>query len=173
MTAVRFCVAISSLSVFAAVVMILCSKRLTVGHGALHVTLTTIILGTVLLFAWGSDASPVSVLTAAWGAAGAHGVLATAGAYLFWNWGLSRIPSGRAVFSEPRTRRCNAPRGCHPSGAASSIDDAGWSANHWCISACMRTKGRVASHPCRPAAQQTAKRTPEKTKVWTRAQPSR
>lgn len=38
--------------------MILCSKRLTVGHGALHVTVTTIILGTVLLSAWGSDASP-------------------------------------------------------------------------------------------------------------------
>ena len=63
-----------------------------------HVTVTTIILGTVLLFAWAKVMRPLrfQFSPAAWGAADAQGVLATAGAYLFWNWGLSRMPAGRA-----------------------------------------------------------------------------
>ena len=32
----------------------------------------------------------------AWGAAFAQGLLATAGAYIFWNWGLSHMPAARA-----------------------------------------------------------------------------
>ncbi|MFL6303268.1 MAG: DMT family transporter [Candidatus Sulfotelmatobacter sp.] len=85
-------------SMFAAMVMVLCSKRLIASHGALPVTATTIILGTVLLMIWVELTTPVQVhfSASAWGAAVAQGVLATAGAYLLWNWGLGHMPASKA-----------------------------------------------------------------------------
>lgn len=85
-------------SMFAAVVMVLCSKRLIASHGALAVTATTILLGTVLLMIWVELTKPVRFhfSAATWGAAVAQGVLATAGAYLFWNWGLAHMPASKA-----------------------------------------------------------------------------
>jgi drug/metabolite transporter (DMT)-like permease len=86
------------ISMFAAAVMVLCSKRLIASHGALAVTTTTILLGTVLLFAWVELTSPVRFHFSgkSWAAAAAQGLLATAGAYLFWNWGLAHMPASKA-----------------------------------------------------------------------------
>ena len=85
-------------SMFAAAVNVLCSKRLIATHGALPVTATTIILGTVLLLGWVELTTPVRFhfSPGAWGAAVAQGLLATAGAYLFWNWGLGHMPASKA-----------------------------------------------------------------------------
>ena len=85
-------------SMCAATANILCSKRLVASHGALPVTATTIILGTVLLVAWVEWTEPVRFhfSAKAWGGAMAQGVLATAAAYLFWNWGLGHVPAGKA-----------------------------------------------------------------------------
>lgn len=85
-------------SMCAAVVMVLCSKRLIASHGALPVTATTIILGTMILLAWVELTEPVRFEFSAksWGAAIAQGLLATAGAYLFWNWGLGHMPASKA-----------------------------------------------------------------------------
>ncbi len=86
------------LSMFAAVVMVLCSKRLIASHGALAVTATTIIMGTIFLLLWVELTHPLRFHFpgAAWGSAAAQGLLATAGAYLFWNWGLSHMPASNA-----------------------------------------------------------------------------
>lgn len=85
-------------SMFAAVINVLCSKRLIASHGALPVTATTIIFGTILLTVWVELTRPVrfSFSAGAWGAAVAQGLLATAGAYLFWNWGLAHMPASKA-----------------------------------------------------------------------------
>jgi drug/metabolite transporter (DMT)-like permease len=83
---------------FAAVAMILCSKRLMAEYDALQVTATMLIAGTVMLLVWVELTRPLrfrfSLQT--WAAVAAQGLLATAAAYLFWNWGLSRIPAARA-----------------------------------------------------------------------------
>ncbi|PYX47878.1 MAG: EamA family transporter [Acidobacteria bacterium] len=86
------------LSMIAAVAMILCTKRLIASHGALAVTATTIILGTIFLLAWVELTKPLRFhfSAVAWGSAAAQGLLATAGAYLFWNWGLSHMPASNA-----------------------------------------------------------------------------
>ncbi|HTW30548.1 MAG TPA: EamA family transporter [Candidatus Sulfotelmatobacter sp.] len=86
------------LSMCAAVFMILCSKHLIATHGALHVTATTIILGTIFLLIWAELSQPLRFhfSSRAWGAAVAQGLLATAGAYLCWNWGLSHMPASKA-----------------------------------------------------------------------------
>ena len=86
------------LSMCAAVAMILCSKRLIASHGALPVTATSIILGTIILLLWVELTEPVRFHFSAhaWGAAVAQGLLATAAAYLFWNWGLSHMPASKA-----------------------------------------------------------------------------
>lgn len=86
------------ISMVAAVAMILCSKRLIASHGALAVTATTIILGTIFLLIWVEITGPVRFhfSNRAWGSAVAQGLLATAGAYLFWNWGLSHMPASKA-----------------------------------------------------------------------------
>ena len=47
------------LSMFAAVAMMLCSKRLVERYDALHVTATTIALGTILLFIWVELSQPL------------------------------------------------------------------------------------------------------------------
>lgn len=85
-------------SLCGAVAMILISKRLIATHGALPVTASTIIAGTMMLGIWVELTQPVRFhfSPAAWGAAAAQGLLATAGAYLFWNWGLSHMPAARA-----------------------------------------------------------------------------
>jgi drug/metabolite transporter (DMT)-like permease len=85
-------------SLCGAVAMILISKRLIATHGALPVTASTIIAGTIMLWIWVELTQPVRFhfSPAAWGAAAAQGLLATAGAYLFWNWGLSHMPAARA-----------------------------------------------------------------------------
>lgn len=86
------------LSMCAAVVMILCSKRLIASHGAMAVTATTLLLGMIFLLAWVELTEPLRFHFSAksWGAAAAQGLLATAGAYLFWNWGLGRMPASKA-----------------------------------------------------------------------------
>jgi drug/metabolite transporter (DMT)-like permease len=85
-------------SMFAAVAMVLCSKRLIPTHGALPLTAASIILGTICLLVWVELTQPLRFhfSRAAWGGAIGQGLLATAGAYLFWNWGLSRMPASRA-----------------------------------------------------------------------------
>lgn len=85
-------------SMFAAVVMILYSKRLIATHGALHVTATTIMVGTALLLIWVELTRPLRFhfSSGAWLSAAAQGLLATFGAYLFWNWGLTCMPAARA-----------------------------------------------------------------------------
>lgn len=86
------------LSLFAAVVMILCSKRLIGNHDALQVTTATIVLGTVVLVAWAELTGPLRVhfSPTVWGATFAQGILATAVAYVLWNWGLAHMPASRA-----------------------------------------------------------------------------
>jgi len=85
-------------SLCASTAMILLSKRLIASHGALPVTASTIILGTVMLLVWVELIQPLRFhfSPAAWGAAAAQGLLATAAAYLCWNWGLSHMPAARA-----------------------------------------------------------------------------
>lgn len=85
-------------SMFAAVVMILCTKHLMARYNALHLTATMIMLGTLMLFTWVELTHPVRFhfSAEAWCAVAAQGLLATAGAYLFWNWGLARVPASRA-----------------------------------------------------------------------------
>lgn len=86
------------LSMFAAVAMILCSKRLLVTHDALQVTASIIASGTIMLILWAELSRPLRFHFSwmAWSAVVAQGLLATAGAYLCWNWGLARIPASRA-----------------------------------------------------------------------------
>ena len=86
------------LSLLAAAVMILCSKWLIRHHDALEVTASTIIFGTILLLVWVELTHPVRFRFSpgVWGAAAAQGLLATAGAYIFWNWGLAHMPASRA-----------------------------------------------------------------------------
>lgn len=86
------------LSLCAAVVMILCTKRLIATHNPLHVTATLISIGTIMLLVWVELTEPVRVhfSAVAWCAAAAQGLLATAGAYLCWNWGLSHMQASRA-----------------------------------------------------------------------------
>jgi drug/metabolite transporter (DMT)-like permease len=86
------------LSLFAAVGNILCTKHLIGRHDALHVTSTTIVIGTLMLLVWVELTEPLRFhfSAGAWGAAAAQGLLATAGAYLFWTWGLAHMPASRA-----------------------------------------------------------------------------
>ncbi|HET9741316.1 MAG TPA: DMT family transporter [Terriglobales bacterium] len=85
-------------SMLAAVVMILISKRLMERHPPLEVTAVIIILGTVFLLIWtlGTQGLQFHFSRTVWIAAVAQGALATAFAYLFWNWGLARVPASRA-----------------------------------------------------------------------------
>ena len=85
-------------SMFAAVVNILCTKHLIGRNGALHVTSTAIVLGTILLIVWVEWREPVRFhfSSAVWAAALEQGLLATAGAYLLWTWGLKHMLASRA-----------------------------------------------------------------------------
>ena len=85
-------------SMFAATVMILISKRLMADYGSLQVTAAMLLIGTVILLAWTEATHPVRAhfSSRVWLAVIAQGILATTGAYLFWNWGLARVPAARA-----------------------------------------------------------------------------
>jgi drug/metabolite transporter (DMT)-like permease len=88
-------------SMIAAVGMILISKRLFNTHDPLQITASMIVAGTVILLVCAEIWQPLrfQFSAKAWMAVGAQGGLATAGAYLCWNWGLARVPASRsAVF---------------------------------------------------------------------------
>lgn len=85
-------------SMLAAVVMILSTKRLMQAHDPLYITAAMIAIGTVLLLVWLVASQPIRFhfSASAWTAVAAQGVLATAMAFLLWNWGLARVPASRA-----------------------------------------------------------------------------
>jgi drug/metabolite transporter (DMT)-like permease len=85
-------------SMLAAVVMILIAKRLMREYDPLHLTASMLILGTVILVACFVATQPVRLHFSqrAWLAVAAQGTLATAIAYICWNWGLARVPASRA-----------------------------------------------------------------------------
>jgi drug/metabolite transporter (DMT)-like permease len=85
-------------SMFAALVMILISKRLMADYGSLQVTAAMLVIGTAILLLWTEVTHPVRIhfSTRVWLAVIAQGLLATTGAYVFWNWGLARVPAARA-----------------------------------------------------------------------------
>ena len=85
-------------SMFAALVMILISKRLISEYGSLQVTAATITIGTVILLVWIETTHPLRFhfSSRVWLAVIAQGVLATTAAYVLWNWGLARVPAARA-----------------------------------------------------------------------------
>lgn len=85
-------------SMVAAVASIVASKRLMPAYDPLQVTVDMIGIGTVMLLAFVELTQPVRFHFAprVWLSAAAQGILATALAYLFWNWGLARVPAARA-----------------------------------------------------------------------------
>jgi drug/metabolite transporter (DMT)-like permease len=85
-------------SMFAAVVMMLITKRLISEYGSLPVTAAMIITGTVILLVWIEATHPLRFhfSSGVWLAVIAQGLLATTAAYGFWNWGLARVPAARA-----------------------------------------------------------------------------
>jgi drug/metabolite transporter (DMT)-like permease len=86
------------LSMCAAAVSILITKRLMAHYDSLQITVWMLNIGAALLFVGIECFSPVRFhfSAAVWGAAAGQGILATASAYLAWNWGLKRIPASRA-----------------------------------------------------------------------------
>lgn len=86
------------LSMIAAAVFILLSKGLLQKYDALEITAWMILIGTALLVAWAEAMSPLRFHFSqeGWASAAAQGFVATAGAYVFWNWGLARVPASRA-----------------------------------------------------------------------------
>ena len=86
------------LSMCAAAVSILITKHLMANYDSLQITLWMLNLGALLLFVGIECLDPVRFhfSNGVWGAAAAQGLLATAGAYLAWNWGLEKIPASRA-----------------------------------------------------------------------------
>lgn len=86
------------LSMMAAAVFILVSKRLLEKYDSMEMTTWMILIGTALLVVWSELFRPLRFHfpPEIWAASAAQGLLATAGAYLCWNWGLSRVPASRA-----------------------------------------------------------------------------
>jgi drug/metabolite transporter (DMT)-like permease len=87
------------LSLVAGVGWILITKRLTRDYPAGMVSIATMWIGTALLAAWSlatDGLPPVTLHARTWLAVAAQGVLATMGATLLWNWGVARVPAGRA-----------------------------------------------------------------------------
>ena len=82
----------------AAVVLTLLTKRLMEEYDPFYVTATMIVAGTVLLIAWTAlfERPQFAFSASAWLAVAAQGVLATAIAYMLWNWGMARIPAAKA-----------------------------------------------------------------------------
>lgn len=85
-------------SMVAAVIMVLTTKRLMSEYDSLQVTAAMIILGTILLLIFVAVSQPMRFHFSAnaWIAVAAQGLLATAMAYVLWNWGLARVPASRA-----------------------------------------------------------------------------
>ncbi len=84
---------------FAAIAWILISKRLMGRHSPLTVTAFVYWIGTLLLAVVVVTASGVPTLhysTRAWIALAEQGFFATAGATVFWNWGLKLVPASQA-----------------------------------------------------------------------------
>jgi drug/metabolite transporter (DMT)-like permease len=86
------------LSMCAAAASILITKHLMTHYDSLQITVWMLNIGAVLLFVGIECFFPVRFhfSLAVWGAAAAQGLLATASAYLAWNWGLKRVPASRA-----------------------------------------------------------------------------
>jgi drug/metabolite transporter (DMT)-like permease len=86
------------LSMIAATGFILLSKRLLHKYDSLEITAWMILIGTALILLCVEPIDPIRFRFSReiWAAAAAQGVLATAGAYLFWNWGLARVRASRA-----------------------------------------------------------------------------
>jgi drug/metabolite transporter (DMT)-like permease len=85
-------------SLLAAVVLALVTKHLMDTYDPLKVTASMIYSGTAFLLLWLFivDAPRFSFSSTAWFAVAAQGLLATALAYLFWNWGMAHVPAARA-----------------------------------------------------------------------------
>jgi drug/metabolite transporter (DMT)-like permease len=85
-------------SMFAAMVMIIVSKRLMGEYGSLQVTAWLIAIGTAMLLVWVEATHPMRAHFSfhVWLAVVAQGILPTTAAFLFWNWGLARVPAARA-----------------------------------------------------------------------------
>jgi drug/metabolite transporter (DMT)-like permease len=86
------------LSMVAAAIFILLSKRLLERYDSVETTAWMILTGTALLVFWSEVFQPLRFHFSpeVWAAAAAQGLLATSGAYLCWNWGLARVPASRA-----------------------------------------------------------------------------
>lgn len=86
------------LSMVAAAIYILLSKHLLRKYGPVEITVWMILIGTGLLVLWSEAVDPLRFHFSPeiWAAAAAQGLIATAAAYLCWNWGLARVPASRA-----------------------------------------------------------------------------
>lgn len=86
-------------SMLAAVVWILVSKRLMVHHSPIAVSGVITITGTVALAAWvlaRDGLPPVALATRTWLAVLALGLVATTTSTVLWNWGLAHTDAGKA-----------------------------------------------------------------------------
>jgi drug/metabolite transporter (DMT)-like permease len=86
------------LSMVAAVVLTILTKHLMELYDPSYVTASMILAGTVFLVAWTAifERPRFTFSARAWLAVAAQGVLATAMAYLLWNWGMARLPAAKA-----------------------------------------------------------------------------
>jgi drug/metabolite transporter (DMT)-like permease len=86
------------LSALAAVVMILATKKLVKSRSPFNVTASILTVGTFFLVVYAEIWQPLRFRFSpiVWAAVGAQGILATAAAYLLWNWGLSKMPASRS-----------------------------------------------------------------------------
>ena len=80
------------------VLLTLLTKRLMEVYDPSYVTASMIVAGTVFLVAWTAifEHPRFTFSARAWLAVAAQGVLATALAYLLWNWGMARLPAAKA-----------------------------------------------------------------------------
>jgi drug/metabolite transporter (DMT)-like permease len=86
------------LSMIASTAMILLSKHLTRRYDPFQLTAWMLVLGTIMLLVGVEVVHPLRYRFSleSWSAAAGQGLLATAGAYLCWNWGLARVPASHA-----------------------------------------------------------------------------
>ena len=86
------------ISMVAVVALALVTKHLMDAYDPMKVTVAMIYSGTPFLLLWLFivDAPRFSFSPTAWFAVAAQGLLATALAYLLWNWGMARVPAARA-----------------------------------------------------------------------------
>ena len=86
------------LSMVAAVFLALLTKRLMEDYDPSYVTASMILAGTIFLVAGTAifERPRFAFSTRAWLAVAAQGLLATAIAYLLWNWGMARLPAAKA-----------------------------------------------------------------------------